>query len=55
MRTLPILDLSLLDGTAADAARFRDELRRATHEIGFFFLVGHGIGPELTDRMMARP
>lgn len=39
MRTLPILDLSLLAGSADDAARFRDELRRATHEVGFFYLV----------------
>jgi isopenicillin N synthase-like dioxygenase len=53
MRALPILDLSLLDGTADDAARFRDELRRATHEIGFFYLVGHGLSPEFFDRMMA--
>lgn len=52
MRTLPILDLSLLDGSADDAARFRDELRRATHEIGFFYVVGHGLSPELIDRMM---
>ena len=53
MRTLPILDLSLLSGSADDAARFRDELRRATHEIGFFYLVGHGLPPEFFDRMMA--
>lgn len=48
--TLPILDLSLLDGSADDAARFRDELRRATHEVGFFYLVGHGVPAELIDR-----
>lgn len=53
MRTLPILDLSLLAGTDDDAARFRDELRRATHEIGFFYLVGHGLQPEFFDRMMS--
>jgi isopenicillin N synthase-like dioxygenase len=52
MRTLPILDLSLLDGSADDAARFRDELRRATHEVGFFYLVGHELPSELIDRMM---
>lgn len=48
--TLPILDLSLLDGSADDAARFRDELRRATHEVGFFYLVGHGVPAELIAR-----
>lgn len=52
MRTLPILDISLLNGTADDAARFRDELRRATHEVGFFYLVGHGLSDELISRMM---
>ena len=53
MRTLPILDLSLLAGSADDADRFRDELRRATHEVGFFYLVGHGLSAELIDRMMS--
>ncbi|GAA1696556.1 2-oxoglutarate and iron-dependent oxygenase domain-containing protein [Microcella alkalica] len=50
--TLPVLDLSLLDGTDADAARFRDELRRATHEVGFFYLVGHGVPTELIARAL---
>lgn len=48
--TLPVLDLALLDGSPADAARFRDELRRATHEVGFFYLVGHGVPAELIAR-----
>jgi len=41
--TLPLIDLSLLDGSAEDQQRFRTELRRATHEVGFFYLVGHGV------------
>ncbi|MDO8336677.1 MAG: 2-oxoglutarate and iron-dependent oxygenase domain-containing protein [Microcella sp.] len=48
--TLPVLDLSLLDGSDAEAARFRDELRRATHEVGFFYLVGHGVPAEFIAR-----
>jgi len=48
--TLPVLDLALLDGSADDAARFRDDLRRATHEVGFFYLVGHGVPTELVSR-----
>lgn len=44
--TLPLLDLALLDGSADDQQRFRDELRRATHEVGFFYLVGHGVSDD---------
>jgi isopenicillin N synthase-like dioxygenase len=50
--TLPILDLSLLNGTDADVQRFRDELLKATHEVGFFYLVGHGIPDEDFDAMI---
>ncbi len=50
IQSLPVLDLALLDGSAEDAARFRDELRRATHEVGFFYLVGHGVPAELIAR-----
>ncbi|WP_166970144.1 isopenicillin N synthase family dioxygenase [Brevibacterium atlanticum] len=39
---LPILDLSLADDPAT-AEDFRAELRRVTHEIGFFYLTGHGV------------
>ncbi len=60
--TLPIVDMSLLDGDADDQARFRDELRRATHEVGFFYLVGHGVTDaqfaemiELSKRFFALP
>lgn len=48
---LPVLDLSLLDQGPAAAARFRDELRAATHEVGFFCLVGTGVPAELERRM----
>lgn len=50
--TLPVLDLSLLNGTPADAERFRAELLKATHEVGFFYLVGHGIPDEDFDSMI---
>lgn len=40
---IPILDLSTLDAGPQAAERFRADLRRATHEIGFFVLTGHGI------------
>lgn len=49
--TLPILDLSLLDAGPEAAARFRDDLRAATHDVGFFYLTGTGVSPELEARL----
>jgi isopenicillin N synthase-like dioxygenase len=50
---LPILDLSRLDAGPAEGAKFRDDLRAVTHEIGFFYLVGHGVDPELTEELIS--
>ncbi len=44
---LPILDLSQLNGTATDRAAFHGQLRHAAREIGFFYLINHGVSPEL--------
>jgi isopenicillin N synthase-like dioxygenase len=41
--SLPILDLSNLDGSEESAAQFRVDLLEATHNVGFFYLVGHGV------------
>lgn len=49
--SLPILDLSRLDAGPDEAAAFRDELREATHRVGFFYLTGTGVGPELENRL----
>ncbi len=49
--SLPILDLSRLDAGPEAAAAFRDDLRAATHDVGFFYLTGTGISPELEDRL----
>lgn len=48
---LPILDLSQLDAGEEAAARFRGDLRAATHDVGFFYLTGTGVTDELERRL----
>jgi len=50
---LPILDLSLLDGTAIQLQGFLDDLRHAARDVGFFYLTGHGIDSELLQQVQA--
>ncbi|GAA1670455.1 isopenicillin N synthase family dioxygenase [Microbacterium lacus] len=49
--TLPVLDLSRLDAGPEAAAGFRADLRAATHDVGFFYLTGTGVPPELEARL----
>lgn len=44
--------MSQLDQSEEAAERFRQELRRVTHEVGFFYLVGHGVDPALIDDIL---
>jgi isopenicillin N synthase-like dioxygenase len=53
LTSLPVLDLSRLDAGPAEAEAFRTELRRVTHEVGFFYLVGHGVDQGLIDDLLA--
>lgn len=48
---LPIVDMSLLAGDDDARTDFRAALRRATHEFGFFYLIGHGIDRDVRDRL----
>ncbi len=50
--TLPVLDFARLDAGPAAAAQFRLDLREATHQFGFFYLVGHGVEQSLIDALM---
>jgi isopenicillin N synthase-like dioxygenase len=45
--TLPTLDLRRFDGPASERSHFLEELRKAARNVGFFYLVGHGIGDGL--------
>lgn len=53
MDTLPVIDMTLLSQGEEAAERFGDELRRATHEVGFFYLTGHGIPDDVIERVFA--
>jgi len=48
---LPVVDMSTLDGTPSGGEAFRAALRSATHEFGFFYLVGHGIDRETREAL----
>ena len=52
MTSLPVLDFSQLDAGTEQAAAFRSELLRVTHEVGFFYLTGHGVDPSLTAELL---
>lgn len=47
LKSLPILDMSLLQKGEKSIKEFQEQLRNATHKIGFFYLVGHGIPTEV--------
>jgi isopenicillin N synthase-like dioxygenase len=52
LASLPILDLTTLDSGPEARERFLEQLRSATHEVGFFYLVGHGIEQQLIDEIL---
>ena len=49
---LPVLDFSRLSAGPEEAEAFRTELREATHDYGFFYLVGHGVPVELQQKII---
>ena len=48
---LTTLDLSLLEGTAAQRQGLLDDLRHAARDVGFFYLTGHGIDSALLQQV----
>src|SRR5258708_6452497 len=52
---IPILDIApALSGSAEGLATVAGELRQITETVGFFYLRGHRISPELVDRVFAQ-
>ncbi len=45
--TLPVLDLSLFRGTDAQRAELLEDLRHAAHDVGFFYVTGHGVADQV--------
>jgi isopenicillin N synthase-like dioxygenase len=50
-QSLPLVDLSRFRGPAQREA-FLTDLRRAAHDVGFFYVVGHGIPAEVTSGVL---
>ena len=46
---LPLIDISRLRGSARDRAALLAELRAAAHDVGFFYVVGHGVSEDVTN------
>lgn len=51
MTDIPILDLRHFTGSAPARAGFIAGLRRAAHDVGGFYLAGHGVDPDLIDSL----
>lgn len=49
---IPALDLGRFDAGDASRASFLSDLRVAAREVGFFYLTGHGIAPELLRELL---
>jgi len=45
--SLPVIDLSQLNGDPRQRQDFLETLNYAAREVGFFYLIGHGISPQL--------
>lgn len=50
LNALPVIDISRFRGP--DRAAFLDELRVAAHEVGFFYVTGHGVPARLRRRVL---
>src|SRR6267142_3152162 len=49
---IPLLDLGRFDAGEAKRAASLADLRAAAHDVGFFYVTGHGVDPGLLDDLM---
>src|SRR5689334_10626722 len=53
LTALPVLDLVRLDAGPAEKQALLTELRATAHDIGFFYVSGHGINDGLIEQVRA--
>lgn len=53
MSSLPVIDISRYTPDGLDRGAFLADLRRAAHDVGFFYVVGHGVDEAVTDGLFA--
>lgn len=51
--SLPLVDLSAFTPGTTPPRTFLESLNTAAHEIGFFYLTGHGVAPDLLTRVQS--
>lgn len=44
---LPVIDFSQLNGNEHQRTELSEQLRKAARDVGFFYLTGHGVSPQL--------
>jgi isopenicillin N synthase-like dioxygenase len=52
LTALPLIDISRFRAPGTDRAAFLAELRSAAHEVGFFYVTGHGVPAALRDEAL---
>ncbi|MFC9842528.1 isopenicillin N synthase family dioxygenase [Streptomyces sp. NPDC060223] len=50
--TLPVIDISRFRAPDTDRAAFLAELRAAAHEVGFFYVTGHGVSRSVREEAL---
>jgi len=50
--SIPLLDLGRLESEEPERARFLEQLRAAARDVGFFYLTGHGVAPDLLRELL---
>lgn len=51
--SLPVLDLAQLAGSETEQIEFLTRLRESARDVGFFYLINHGINPQLQQNVQS--